>query len=112
MKATALIAAAALVCGTAAFAQQSTDRTVRHEDKPRAEHQVHRAGNNLSSDMHRLGDKIRNGVHRLGDKLHAKNDRHDDTRAMGAAGENHGRQSRMDNAYSDWRSKHDRDERR
>ena len=112
MRATALIAAAALVCGTAAFAQQSTDHSVRHQDKARAEHQAHKTGNDLNNGMHRLGDKIRNGVHRLGDKLHAKNDRHDDTRAMGASGENHSRQSRMDGAYADWRSKHDRDERR
>lgn len=111
MRATALIAAAALVCGTAAFAQQSTDHPVRH-DKARVEHQAHKTGNNLSNDMHRLGDKIRNGVHRLGDKLHASNERHDDTRAMGASGESHSRQSRMDSAYADWRSKHDRDERR
>ena len=112
MRATALIAAAALVCGTAAYAQQSTDHPVRHDGKARVEHKAHQTGDNLSNGMHRLGDKIRHGVHRLGDKLHAKNDRHDDTRAMGASGENHGRQARMDNAYSDWRSKHDRDERR
>jgi hypothetical protein len=110
MKATALIAAAALVCGTAAYAQQ--DRSVRHDDKARVEQQDHnRAGSSLGDDMHRLGEKIRNGVHRLGDKLHAKADRHDDTRAMGAAGDDHGRSSRMDDAYSNWRSQHERNER-
>jgi hypothetical protein len=109
MKATALIAAAALVCGTAAYAQQ--DHRVRNDDAAHAAQQDHhdRAGNSLGDDMHRLGNKIRNGVHRLGDKLHAKNDRHEDTHAMGASGDDHGRRERMDQAYSNWRSQHDRD---
>ena len=114
MKATALIAAAALACGTAAYAQQATDHATRHDDTTRAEQQDHsRTGDNLRGGMHRLGEKIRNGMHRLGDKLHARNERHDDTRAMGASGTNdHGRQARMDEAYSHWRSQHERDQQR
>ncbi|HEY8047974.1 MAG TPA: hypothetical protein VIE63_02290 [Ramlibacter sp.] len=114
MKATALIAAAALACGTAAYAQQSSDYNARHHDATRAEQQDHdRTGNSLGNDMHRLGNKIRSGMHRLGEKLHARNDHNDNTRAMGASGtDDHGRQSRMDEAYSRWHSKHDGDQRR
>jgi len=115
MKKQALIVAAVLACGSAAFAadDHSTARTDNNDTH---------AGQKMSDGMHRLGEKIRNGMHRMGEKLHAHNDRadrHNDTRAMGASGRSdhdHDRQSRMDEAYSNWQSKHDKtaqkDERR
>jgi hypothetical protein len=107
MKATALIAAAALVCGSAAFAQQDRHAARADNDNVRAEQNEHgSAGNKIGNGLHRLGAKTRNAFHRMGEKLHAHNERSNDTRAMGASGDNdHGRQSRMDEAYSHW---HDR----
>ena len=107
MKATALIAAAALVCGSAAYAQQDRHSAPTDDTHARAEQTDHgSAGNKISNGLHRLGTKTRNAFHRMGEKLHAHNDRSNDTHAMGAAGDNdHGRQSRMDEAYSHW---HDR----
>jgi hypothetical protein len=108
MKATALIAAAALVCGTAAFAQQD-HRAARmdNDNSARVEHNDRdSAGNKLSNGLHRLGAKTRNAFHRMGEKLHARNEHSNDTRAMGASGDNdHGRQSRMDEAYSHYRDR-------
>jgi hypothetical protein len=116
MKATALIAAAALLCGTAAFAQH--DKTARGEETVRAENQDHgSAGEKMRSGMHRLGEKTRNALHRMGDKLHAKRDHADNTHAMGASGStvadtSSARQKRMDDAYANWQSKHPRSENR
>ena len=123
MKATALIAAAALTFGTAAFAQQAQhDPNARGEENARVEQQDHgTAGEKMRSGMHRLGEKTRNAMHRMGDKMHhvAKRDHKDDTRAMGAGRSPDtntnadGRQRRMDDAYANWRAKHDKqDERR
>jgi len=108
MKKQALIVAALLACGSAAFAADdhaaartdNRDQTVQHESS---------TGNNLRNGMHRLGDKMRSGMHRLGEKLHAHNDRGNDTRAMGASpSRDHDRQSRMDEAYSHWHAKNDK----
>lgn len=124
--ATALVAAAALVCGTAAFAQQDRHDTNRGEESARADQQDHgRASDKMSNGAHRLGNKMRSAMHRMGDKMHAHRDthhdtlhasrdaRHDnDTRAMGAPGRDteHDRQARMDDAYSHWHARHgDRD---
>ena len=116
MKATALIAVAALVCGTAAFAQQSTDRTARGEENARVDQQDHGQANAKMRDgMHRLGDKTRHAFHRAGNKIRqvAHNDhRSSDTRAMGASGDEHGRQGRMDDAYGHWQNRQDRDQHR
>lgn len=116
MKATALIAAAALVCGSAAFAQQYDSNTHRSTDSARVEHQDHSAtGEKLRNGMHRLGEKTRNAFHRMGEKLHAKRDEHNDTRAMGASGRDRdsrdtasARQQRMDDAYANYHAKQDK----
>jgi uncharacterized protein HemX len=119
MKATALIAAAALAFGSAAFAQQQTDKTARGEENARVEQQDHgSAGQKMRNGLHRLGEKTRHAMHRIGDKLHASRDHHgdrmhasrDDTRAMGASGEDQGRRQRMDDAYANWQAKHDKAE--
>ena len=114
MKATALIAAAVLSFGTAAFAaQHDADKTARGEDNARAEQQEHgTAGSKLRNGLHRLGEKTRHAFHRAGDKSRQVAHRRDDndTRAMGAAGEDHDRRSRMDSAYANWKAKHDKDE--
>lgn len=112
MKATALIAAAALACGTAALAQQQDTSKSRAEESTRAEQQEHgTAGEKLRSGMHRLGEKTRHAFHRMGDKLHARRDHADNTRAMGASGSttvadtSSARQRRMDEAYADWQTR-------
>ena len=69
MKTTALIAAAALACGTAAFAQQQQDKSVRGEESARIEQQDHgTAGQKMRNAMHKLGEKTRHAFHRAGDK--------------------------------------------
>lgn len=124
MKVTALIAAAALVCGSAALAQQSTDSPARGEESIRADQQDHgQANEKMRNGAHRLREKMRHGMHRLGDKLHARNDKdrehharsragRNDTRAMGASaagarGET-SRQQRMEDAYATWSARHDK----
>jgi hypothetical protein len=112
MKATALIAAVAVVCGTAAYAEQDQN-TTRSHDSARVEHQDHGStGGKLRSDMHRLGEKTRNAFHRMGEKLHAKRDHADNTHAMGASGTSReaskDRQQRMDDAYADYHAKQDK----
>jgi Skp family chaperone for outer membrane proteins len=115
MKTQALVMAALLACGTTAFAQN--DRPVhRADDKDRVEqHDQGSAGEKMRNGMHRLGEKVRSGMHRLGEKLHAHNDRHTDTHAMGASrgddrtADNAERRQRMDDAYANYRAKHDRD---
>ena len=115
MKRHALIVAALLACGATAFAQN--DRPVhRTDDNNRVEqHDQNSTGAKIREDMHRLGQKMRSGMHRLGDKLHAHNDRHSDTHAMGASrgddrtADNAERRNRMDDAYANWRAKHERD---
>jgi len=120
---TTLIATAALVCGSAAFAQ-STDNSARGEESARVDQQDHgQANEKMRNGAHRLGEKMRHGLHRLGDKLHAKNDKdgqhhannahhRNDTRAMGASGsDSHadsGRRQRMDDAYANWRARQDK----
>lgn len=115
MKATALIAAAALACGTAALAQQHDTTKSRSDESVRAEQQDHgTAGEKLRSGMHRLGEKTRHALHRMGDKLHARRDHADNTRAMGASGSttvadtSSARQRRMDEAYANWQAKQEK----
>lgn len=124
MKAIPLIAAAALVCGTAFAHDTATDRPARKDE-------TSQAGENVRDGAHRLGDKMRRGMHRLEDKLHAKkgtrrNDTHamgapgahrNDTRAMGApAAHRHddadgARHDRITEAYERWKARHEKDER-
>jgi hypothetical protein len=112
MKATAWIAAAAMMFGTAAFAQQHEDKPVRRDDDTaraqkhdHASEGAHKANNGL----HRLAEKTRHAFHRAGEKMHhmARRDDANDTRAMGASGDDSGRRGRMDEAYSHWQSRHD-----
>jgi hypothetical protein len=116
MKATALIATAALLCGTAAFAQQNN--TARGEESTRAEQQDHgSAGAKLRNGMHNLGEKTRHAFHRMEDKLHARRDHANDRTAMGANGStvadsSSARQQRMDDAYSNWHARQDKSEHR
>jgi hypothetical protein len=113
MKATALIAAAALLCGTAAFAAEHDSNAARGEESAGAEHQDHgSAGGKMREGMHNLGEKTRHAFHRMGDKLHAKRDHADNAHAMGASGStvadnSSARQKRMDDAYANWQSKHE-----
>jgi hypothetical protein len=122
MKSTALIAAAALAFGTAAFAQQ--DQSARGEENHRVDQQDHGSANSkMRNGMHRLGEKTRHAFHRMGDKIHhvasRDRDRHDnDTRAMGGPGTSRpsrdaetARQTRMDDAYARWQMQHDQDRR-
>lgn len=114
MKATALIAAAALACGTAALAQQQDTSKSRGEESTRAEQQQHgTAGEKLRSDMHRMGEKTRHAVRRMDDKLHARRDHAGNTRAMGASGPtvadtSSARQQRMDEAYANWQARQEK----
>jgi len=135
MKATTLIAAAALAFGTAAMAQ-TQDQTSRTEnsagaDSAKPADDAQRTKNSL----HRLGEKTRHAMHRAGDKMRhvAKNDKHDDrdadrharlhrrddTRAMGAAGRDRdrdhnrdlrdaegARHDRIQQAYENWKARH------
>jgi hypothetical protein len=124
MKATALIAAAALAFGTAAFAQQA-DNTSRTENSATADSMKPADdGQRTKNALHNLGQKTRNAMHRAGDKLrhvakndkgehhdkHARADRHNDTRAMGAPGpaareDEMSRRHRMDDAYANWKAR-------
>jgi hypothetical protein len=102
MKATVLIAAGLLAFGGAAIA--NTAQTAKNDDT-RVEQKDHRtAGEKIRGAMHRLGEKTRHALHR--DKS--------DTRAMGAGRADDdtagARQRRMDDAYANWQSKHDKQE--
>jgi hypothetical protein len=117
MKVQALIAAAAIACGSAAMAQQqdpSSTRTQRAEQTAQADqHDQGKVGNKVGNALHRLGEKTRHAFHRMGDALHrtASRDKdRSDTRAMGASGasDDHGRQSRMDDAYASWKAKQEK----
>ena len=118
MKSQALVVAALLACGSTAFAQ--SDRPVTHTDRTdrnaRVEQRDHdNSADNARSSMHRLGEKMRSGMHRLEVNLHAHNDRHSDTHAMGASrGDDRrdadaSRRNRMDDAYANWKDKHEHD---
>jgi hypothetical protein len=118
MKVQALIAAAAIACGSAAMAQQQDpsstrahreDATTARADQP----DQGKAGSKVGNAMHRLGEKTRHAFHRTGDAMHrtaSKDKDRSDTRAMGAAGsgDDHARQARMDDAYANWKAKHEK----
>lgn len=116
MKVTALIATTALLFGTAAFAQQDQSTTRGEESTQHQDHGT--AGAKLRNGMHNLGDKTRHAMHRMDEKLHAKRDHADNTRAMGARSEStvadnsSERQHRMDDAYTNWQSKHEKTDNR
>jgi hypothetical protein len=114
MKIAALITVAALTCGTA-FAQSSGSDTSTTRNRSAA------TANGSQPKGEGLMDKTKRAFHKLGDKLHAGKKSGDDTdktaqqdpenrstRAMGASGSDKSdssRQSRMDQAYSNSKSK-------
>jgi hypothetical protein len=119
MKVQALIAAAAIACGSAAFAQQQdtySNRDHRAGQTAQVDKQDQgKSGSKVGDALHRLGEKTRHAFHRMGDAVHrtASRDRdRSDTRAMGAsganAGDDHGRQARMDDAYANWKAKQEK----
>jgi hypothetical protein len=117
MKVQALIAAAAIACGSAAIAQQqdsSSTRSHRADQTAQADNQDQgKTGNKVGNALHRLGEKTRNALHRMGNAVHrtASRDKdRSDTRAMGASGSNddRGRQGRMDDAYANWKAKQEK----
>jgi uncharacterized cupredoxin-like copper-binding protein len=100
MKATTLFAAAALVCGTAAFAQQQ-DNTARTENSASADSIKPADDAQRTKDAARnLGRKARNAMHRAGDKIRdvAKNDKdaHHDRHARVDNDRHHDRHARAD----------------
>ena len=104
MKTTALIAAALIAGGTAAYANDKTVSSA--SDDTRVEKQEHSTG---------LRQKLRRGMHKLGEKTHhALHRDRSDTRAMGAGRASDdtagSRQKRMDDAYANWQSKQDKQE--
>ena len=114
MRATKLIAAAAMAFGTAAIAQQQENAATRGEttantdaakpadDAPRTKNALKNLGQKTRNAMHRAGDKMRGIAHNDKDRDHDKHaraeehrekharadmhHRHNDTRAMGARG--------------------------
>jgi hypothetical protein len=131
MKVSAIAAAVALTFGAAAFAQ-AQDHTSRTENSASADaRKPADDADRTKNALHRLGDKTRRALHRAEDKMHAKNDAHhadrdhdrharlnrkDDTRAMGAPSRDlrdrdlhdrdNDRRSRMDQAYENWKARH------
>lgn len=119
MRTTALIAAAALAFGTAAFAQQQDTTKNRGEQSARVDQQDHgTAGEKIRGAVHKLGEKTRNALHRAGDKTRqvAGRDHAADTRAMGGPGTAasreamEARQDRMDEAYARWQEQQHKQE--
>lgn len=117
MKATALIAAAALVCGTAAFAQQdntaprgetatSADSIKPADDAQRTKNAVKNFGHKTRDAMHRAGDKARDMAHNdkaERDSRHARADRY---------GEKHARTDRHGDRHQERHARAHRDETR
>ena len=111
MKISALVAALALTCGTAAFAAQPGDGESGAKPVPTATADTKASGDGLVAKtkraLHRVGDKISHIGHKAGDKVSdtvhsAKRDsRKSDTRSMGARrdDDDSSRQARMDAAY-------------
>lgn len=109
MKMTAILAAAALACGSAMAADSKTE----HGQRVSKEHPAKASGDGVVDKtkraFSRMGDKIRHTGERLGQKLGTDKDSRHDTRAMGASGsdeaQDQGRRQRMDEAYANWRGK-------
>jgi hypothetical protein len=104
MKLPALLAAAALVCGSAFAAQDhttpGTSAAATQSSTGSGPNLVEKAKRGL----HRMGNATRNTLHRIGNAGH-----HSDTRSMGAAGsDDAARRSRMDDAYGRWSSRHNK----
>ena len=111
----AILAAAALACGSAMAADSSTE----HGQRVSNEHPAKASGNGVVDKtkraFSRMGDKIRNTGERLGQKLGTDKDSRHDTRAMGASGsgeaQDQGRRQRMDDAYANWRDRQQQERR-
>jgi len=131
MKLKTLVAAAAIACGGAAFAQAEPPRSsgntahaseMQHAPaSPRMREGARRLGEKTRQVTRRAVDSVRNVArrdraddrHLASDRRHDAGGRHhaSDTRAMGApaaAREGDGdRRARMDAAYQNWRTQHD-----
>jgi hypothetical protein len=117
MKMAAILAAAALACGSAMAADSRTE----HGQRVSNEHPAKASGDGVVDKtkraFSRMGDKIRHTGERLGQKLGTDKDSRHDTRAMGASGsedaqaQDQGRRQRMDDAYANWRGKQQQERR-
>jgi hypothetical protein len=119
MKIAALLTVATLTCG-AAIAQTGSGSAAQDPEAPRAAQATgvpHAKPGGVvdktKGAMHRMGDKMRHAGDRVGKhvpksgRTHDSNDHamNSDTRSMGAAGSDSGRQARMDDAYANWKSR-------
>ena len=90
----------------------SSARTQRADQAAQADHQDQdKTSNKVGNALHRLGEKTRHAFHRMGDALHrtaSKDKDRSDTHAMGASGDDHSRESRMDQAYDNWKAKQEK----
>jgi len=113
MKITALLAAAALACGTA---YANTSATTSHDTTKHSAAATDKqsgtthegVGVKTKRALGKMGDKIRSAGHKLAHATHTDKNASSDTRAMGASGsdtQDSGRQRRMDDAYANWQSK-------
>jgi hypothetical protein len=123
MKIAALLTAATFTCG-AAMAQTGSGSAATQD--PMAPRPAQTTGvphakpggvvDKTKNAMHRMGDKMRHAGDRVGKHVpksgaHKANDQamnsdaRTDTRSMGAAGSDSGRQARMDDAYANWKSR-------
>lgn len=115
MKMATLLTALALACGPVFAAGNTSDPATTHRDQSAAVS----SGTPDTAKGEGLVTKTKRAFHRMGDKLRSmghKNetqeakDKANDTRAMGAAGtdtaKDTARQQRMDQAYSNYQSKH------
>ena len=128
MKIAALLTVATLTCGVA-FAQTGSGSAATQD--PMAPRAAETTGvphakpggvvDKTKKAMHRMGDKMRHAGDRVGKhvpkagpardsrdqamKNDMRSDMPSDTRSMGAAGTDSGRQARMDDAYSNWKSR-------
>jgi hypothetical protein len=111
----ALVTVLAIACGTAFAAQYNSgsaegDASANRTPATAAstDTQPKKGGlmDRTKNAMHHMGDKMRSAMHRKDKNTQAA--AKSDTRSMGAAGsetQDGGRQQRMDDAYTGWKSK-------
>lgn len=113
MKIPALVTVVALTCG-AAVAAQSTGTSADSRKRPAvtAQNQAQAKGEGLGAKtkraFQRMGDKMRSAGQKVGKATGTDKAARDDTRSMGAAGadqQDAARRNRMDEAYSNWKSR-------
>lgn len=117
MKIATIVAAVALATGTAAFAADHS----AYSDRDSTNHATVAEHNDRSASHENFMDRTKRALHRMGEKLRSTTHRdhsetaardHNDTRSMGAAGDDSARRDRMDKAYNDYQHKLDRREER